>query len=289
MGISAIGSYVQGMIKTERRIRFQTLSISLALAIVATACGSDGVTFDDVAVGTPTIVGANDVDFVEISPFARFGPAQGDFTAGEHGTFGIFGAGEASPPHTHSGAYYAVVIEGGEMSNPFGTEESPVTLAAGSFWSVPADAEHVTACLDADKECRFFFHAAAGFDFFPLEEMTTARDAAAESIPVDSLSFEELDPYDGAALVWGDQDAGPHGTIIRINAGDNTSELTHRNAFTAVPATGSLNIDDGSSVTELPTGSVIEFEANTPHSLSCGSGSDCLVYLFSDQALEIRS
>lgn len=100
--------------------------------------------------------------------------------------------------------------------------------------------------------------------------MTTARDAAAESIPVDSLSFEELDPYDGAALVSGDQDAGPHDTMIRINAGDDTSELTHRNAFTAVPATGSLNIDDGSSVTELPTGSVIEFEANTPHSLSCG-------------------
>lgn len=174
------------------------------------------------------------------------------------------------------------------MNNPFGTEENPLTLPAGSFWSVPANAEHVTACVNPDEECRFFFHASGAFDFFPIDAMTSDRDPTAEAIPVDGLSFDDLDPYDGAALVWGDQDTGPHGTVVRIDAGTSTGELAHRAAFSAVPTTGMLSVDDGSGAAELAVGSVLEMEANTPHSLSCASASDCLLYLFSDEALDIR-
>jgi hypothetical protein len=75
----------------------------IGLGLVAAACGSDDeAAFDGVPVGSATIVDEVDVEFAEISPFATFGSAQRDFTSGPHSTFGIFGAGASSPPHTHS-------------------------------------------------------------------------------------------------------------------------------------------------------------------------------------------
>lgn len=266
-------------------IRFTPIFIFIAL--LAAACGSDDqVGFEDVPPGEATLV--DEAEFIEIAPFARFASAQGDFMAGEHGTFGIFGAGAASPPHTHSGAYYAVVIDG-QMNNPFGTEADPPSLPPGSFWSVPADDEHVTACLTPDRECTFFFHAAGAFDFFPLEEMTQARTTDAVAVPVGDLAFRALDPYDAAATVWGDPDSGPHGTMIRIEAGADTGGLAHRNAFSLVPATGSVTIETGGTATALPIGRLLEAAPNTVHSLSCDDDADCVLYLFSDAPLDIAT
>ena len=254
--------------------------------MIAAACGSDAAGFDDVPAGSISLVEANDVEFTEISPFATFGSAQGNFGEGAHGTFGIFGAGASSPPHTHSSAYYAVVLEG-PMNNPFGTESEPAELAPGSFWSVPASDEHVTACLTPDSECRFFFHAQAAFDFTPLEEMTQERSVDATSTPAAELEFGELEPYSAAATVWGDPSVGPFGSILRVDADDDTGDLAYRHAFSIVPMTGALSVVTSEGVVELPVGSLLEAEPNAAHELRCEAGDDCTVYLFADQARDI--
>jgi len=282
--------YISDMSKT----RFTGPSFKIAvgavvLALVAAGCGSDDdVAFDDVPTGSATITEPGDIDFVEISPFARFGPAQGDFTAGEHGTFGIFGEGAASPPHTHSGSYYAVVL-GGEMNNPFGTETDPPSLAPGSFWAVPADEQHLTACLTPDEECRFFFHSAGAFDFLPIDALTDEPTSDGVAAPVGEIDFRSLDPFTGAATMWGDRDGGAHGTIIRLEQGQESGQLAHRNEFTLVPISGSLSIDLGDDARDLSPGSVVEAEANTPHSLGCDGTDDCLFYVFGDSPMEISS
>jgi quercetin dioxygenase-like cupin family protein len=254
----------------------------IGFGLVAAACGSDDeVAFDVVPVGSATIVDETDIEFAEISPFATFGSAQGDFTSGPHGTFGIFGAGASSPPHTHSSSYYAVVLSG-DMTNPFGTEADPPTLTPGSFWAVPADDEHVTRCVTTQNECRFFFHAAAAFDFTPIDEIVEARTAAASATPIQDLSFEALDPYDGSAPVWGDPEAGPYGAMIRLDVRQDTGELAHRNAITLVPVLGQLTIYTDDETRAIDAGSVLEAEANTPHTLSCDHADNCLFYLFSD-------
>lgn len=265
------------------------------LALIAAACGSDDDASSEPAVafdgpqGSVTLVAADDVEFVEISPFARFGPAQGDFTAGAHGTFGIFGAGLGSPPHTHTGAYYAVVLEGGAMNNPFGTESEPPTLGPGSFWSVPGDEQHVTACLDPNAECRFFFHAQSAFDFAPLDATTEERSSAAQAVPAAELTFEALAPYGGAATLWGDPDDGAHGMIVRLAGGATTGLLAHRNAFSLVPLTGVVSIESADASLESNPGSVLEVGANTVLSMGCEGADGCTLYLFSDAPLEIRS
>lgn len=111
------------------------------------------------------VVRAQDVVFQEVAPFVSMGAAWGDRGTGPHGTFGVFPGGASSPPHTHSGAYHAVVVSG-VMTNPFGDEADPPEMSAGSYWYVPAGAPHVTACV-SPQPCVFYFHADGAFDFAP--------------------------------------------------------------------------------------------------------------------------
>jgi quercetin dioxygenase-like cupin family protein len=263
------------------------------LAVVGSSTASadnsnSQVRFPDLPAGDITVTPAEEVAFVAISPFAQFGPAQGDFATGAHGTFGIFGASAASPPHTHSGTYYGVVLDG-DMNNPFGTEAEPPTLGPGSFWAVPADEQHVTACLSPDEECRFFFHSNGAFDFLPIDELTEERGDDAKSIPVESYQFTNLPPYDGATVVWGDPATGPYGMIVRVDGHSATVPLAHRSAVTMVPTSGELKLNGKVGPARVEPGDLLEAEANTTHSLQCQSSQDCLVYLFSDGPLEIRS
>ena len=111
---------------------------------------------------------ADQIQFEEIAPFVQMGVAWGDRSRSAHGTFGLFKAEAASPPHTHSGAYHAVVLSG-TMTNPFGDEENPPEMTRGSYWYVPGGVEHVTACISAER-CLFYFHAEEAFDFTPTEQ-----------------------------------------------------------------------------------------------------------------------
>lgn len=266
----------------KRPLRLITVPAALALLALGAGSPAAGTAGGGDPHGAVTVVAPGDISFVEIAPFARFGSAQGDFTAGAHGTFGVFGAGQAAPVHTHSGAYYGVVLDGGEMNNPFGIETDPPTLAPGSFWSVPADEEHVTACLDPAQDCRFFFHAAEAFDFVPIGSATQPRSNVAQSIPVSELTFDEVGPFDEAALAWGHPDSGPFGLIVRLEAGDRNERVKLDPAVTLVPLTGDLTMKRKNITHALAVGSLAEAEANSSFKLTCESGDDCLVYVFAD-------
>ncbi|NKB58355.1 MAG: DUF4437 domain-containing protein [Alphaproteobacteria bacterium] len=107
------------------------------------------------------------VVFNKINPAISMGGAYGDKSKGGHGTFGKFPANFITPFHTHSGAYHGVVISG-TMTNPFKGEQNPPELKAGSYWYVPDNAEHATACV-SEEPCLFYFHANRAFDFHPTK------------------------------------------------------------------------------------------------------------------------
>jgi hypothetical protein len=110
-----------------------------------------------------TVKPAQSIPYININPAIQFGSAWGDFGKTEHGTFGKFPANFQTPFHTHSGAYHGVVING-TMSNPFKGEKNPPAMNPGSYWFVPANSVHATACISAEP-CQFYFHAASNFDF----------------------------------------------------------------------------------------------------------------------------
>ena len=106
--------------------------------------------------------------WVEIAPFVQMADVTGNMGTGAHGTFGKFTPNSSTPLHKHTGAYHGVVVTG-TMTNPFGDEKNPPKLIPGSYWYVPAGAEHVTACL-SDTPCIFYFYADDKFDFIPIEK-----------------------------------------------------------------------------------------------------------------------
>jgi quercetin dioxygenase-like cupin family protein len=118
--------------------------------------------------GDAVALTAAEIAFMEATPFVSFGPAWGNMQRGAHGTFGLFPGMASSPAHVHSDEYYGVVISG-IVENPFDGEANPPMLPAGSAWHVPADSNHITACVSSE-DCLFYFHARSAFDFAPICE-----------------------------------------------------------------------------------------------------------------------
>jgi len=105
--------------------------------------------------------------FKNINPAIKMADVYGNKSKGMHGTFGQFPANFDAGFHTHSGAYHGVVIKG-TMTNPFKGEKNPKQMGAGSYWYVPANSIHSTACI-SDTPCEFYFYADSKFDFFPIK------------------------------------------------------------------------------------------------------------------------
>ncbi|MGI9296230.1 MAG: DUF4437 domain-containing protein [Pseudomonadales bacterium] len=109
----------------------------------------------------------DNLKYHNINPAIQMAPAYGDKSNSAHGTFGKFPAKFETPFHTHSGAYHGVVLKG-VMTNPFKGQKNPPKMKPGSYWHVPANSVHSTACI-SDTPCEFYFHAGRGFDFKPVK------------------------------------------------------------------------------------------------------------------------
>ncbi len=96
------------------------------------------------------------ITWQEIVPGVDFGAVYGDFSKEAHGKLARFAPGVASPPHVHTHAYWAVVIQG-TVTNPFEGEEDPPEMGPGDSWHVPAGVEHVTACV-SEEPCLLYAH-----------------------------------------------------------------------------------------------------------------------------------
>jgi quercetin dioxygenase-like cupin family protein len=103
---------------------------------------------------------------VIIPNVADFGTVYGNRETGAHGTFVKIKKGQGTPVHTHSKAYHGVVIEG-VVENPVpGNQASPVKLVPGSYYFVPAGAEHITRCAQSSPtDCKTYFYQDSAFDF----------------------------------------------------------------------------------------------------------------------------
>jgi len=135
----------------------------MALGLAAMAIS--GCAAQAIAAGGDTARPSWQREFEPMNPMIKMAPAYGDRSKGGHGTFGQFAPNFMTPFHTHSGAYDGVVIRG-VMTNPFAGEDNPPKMGPGSYWHVPANSVHATACV-SDTPCEFYFHADKAFDFIP--------------------------------------------------------------------------------------------------------------------------
>ena len=129
------------------------------------AGGNPPIDVNPSAVQTPF----GDINFIEIMPdIVEFGPVRGDFSTGAHGTIVRVFAGKGLPPHWHTAAVHGFVLSG-QMNVPIPYNQTDVTdLDAGSYFYVPAAAEHEMNCV-SDSDCMFFVDQDAAFDMNLVE------------------------------------------------------------------------------------------------------------------------
>jgi len=153
-----------------RKVSRRSTAILAALAVTALAAGA--ATAGHVA--SPGFDSNHEValpgaelDFQHVNPAIQMATAWGDRAVGAHGTFGKFPPEFITPWHTHSAAYHGVVIKG-VMTNPFKDDPNVPEMGPGSYWYVPAEAVHATACISKEP-CEFYFSSESAFDFKPVE------------------------------------------------------------------------------------------------------------------------
>jgi quercetin dioxygenase-like cupin family protein len=96
------------------------------------------------------------------SPQIEIYDLYGKFGGGRHGTMMRFPVGFDTVLHTHTGDYYAVLIQG-TMRN-FRPGGQPVTMSEpGSFWYQTGGQPHITQCI-SKTPCVAFLVQSVGFD-----------------------------------------------------------------------------------------------------------------------------
>jgi quercetin dioxygenase-like cupin family protein len=124
------------------------------------------------------ITAAADIGFSPINPEKPEGPGMyvlsGDKAAGAFTALVQFPGGAASPEHSHSSTYSAVVVSG---TVSHGDADA---LGAGSHWTEIGGEVHTTGC-PSEEACVFFASMDGAFDMTPA----AAPEEAASEAPAE--------------------------------------------------------------------------------------------------------
>ncbi|HEX8985574.1 MAG TPA: DUF4437 domain-containing protein [Bryobacteraceae bacterium] len=88
----------------------------------------------------------------------------GNAQKGPHGSFAKFAAGTETPLHTHTAGGRSIVISGTILEGLEG--QKPKELGPGSYFSMPGEVKHTTACK-AGAECIIYSEWSGAFDLKP--------------------------------------------------------------------------------------------------------------------------
>jgi hypothetical protein len=151
----------------------------LSVLIVGAMVGAAFVA--GIAVGkttaTPKFIAVEEVKWDDVGG-PKLGQLTGDYQKGAYSGLFKIKAGFTSPLHAHTGAYEAVQISGTSshwMRGEDGTKAKKMT--PGSYWSIPAKLEHVSACAPG-ADCVFYIWQKSKFDMLPGKEENLAGPAA---------------------------------------------------------------------------------------------------------------
>ena len=150
----------------QNRFRWPSLLALLGFSVIILSCDANG---QDQETHEATHTAANEVQWGP-TPFGpEASPVSGDFSTGGHVTFMRIGAGIQTPLHVHSHSYVGIVVKGTMRHWLPGFPETEKDLPAGSHWSIPANAEHVSACLEGE-DCIAAVIQDEFFDFTAVED-----------------------------------------------------------------------------------------------------------------------
>lgn len=235
----------------------------------ATGDASRHSSIDAAAEGTIEVVSIADVEWGPLNP-ARGdkGPKAatlwGDRTApGPTGLLVEFLDGFSSPPHIHNVSYRGVVISGLVHNDDSGAGE--MWMPAGSYWTQPKGAEHITAASGARNL------AYIEIDDGPYLVHAVEEQFETDEVPinVDASNLVWIDPPAGAAAaggvrvahLWGEvREGGRNGMFVKLPAGVSAVVRGGGTTLRAIVVAGRPGVRGarGADDAALESGSVLE-------------------------------
>ncbi|MEM9555441.1 MAG: DUF4437 domain-containing protein [Acidobacteriota bacterium] len=281
------------------RLRF--LSLMLALGVAAwsvtqtAAASSESRPTADLATQRVLV---SEVEWGPLNPARgdkgpQAGTLWGDRTAaGPSGFLVDFAEGFSSPPHVHNVAYRGVVIRGLVHNDDPGAE--PQWMPAGSFWTQPAGAVHITAA----KAARNLAYIEIEDGPYLVHPTVQAFDDGERPVNVDPSNIVWLDassvtwvdrseilvPDAGPelAFLWGrPQDDRPSGTLVRLPAGFRGELRSHGSTLRVVQIQGHFEhqAPHETDFESLRPGSYFGSQGEGAHRLSCQATEACVLYV----------
>lgn len=214
-----------------------TAAVTVAVTLAATACSTAPRADDDAAprASADATTGAT-IDVVTLADveWGPLNPARGDAgpkaatlwgdraAPGASGFLVEFRDGFSSPPHIHNVSYRGVVISGLVHNDDSGAAE--MWMPAGSYWTQPKGAEHITAARGA----RNLAYIEIDDGPYLVHSVEQEFDSGEVPINVDASNVVWIDPPSGAAAaggirvahLWGEvREGGRNGMFVKLPPG----------------------------------------------------------------------
>ena len=112
-------------------------------------------------------------------PLPAMASIEGDGTKGAYEGYLKLPAGFESPPHTHTNAYWAVLVQGKmtHWATNGGSEKDSKQLGVGDLTYMPAKLEHISKCYPG-ADCIVVVMQKGKFDFIPSKNAKMAEKPA---------------------------------------------------------------------------------------------------------------
>lgn len=204
--------------------------------------------------------------------------ASGDPATGPSVVLMQFPEGTASPPHTHTATYTAIVLAGAPVHGVSATDN--VTLDVGAYWVQPGGEPHYDAC-SGEAACVL----ALAFDGprdFVIADAPLSGAATMSMVPSAKVAWAPVNPdVEGApdiAFLHGDPAVGPFVSMMRFPEGYGSGMHTHDAVYTGGVITGSYQHNDELGAVDLGAGAVWWQDAASAHEDVCVGQGPCTTF-----------
>ena len=208
-----------------------------------------------------------------------------------------FAEGFSSPPHIHNITYRAVVISG-EVHND-DPEAANMWMGPGTFWTQPAGEVHITSARPGLGGTAFleilegpYLVQSADLAFDNGERPLNLLRSNMMWMTADEFNWIEADA-DGpeVALLWGDLNANTlSGSMLKLPSGFTGQIWSQEEPIKAVTIQGEIvhAVSGVPESTRLQPGGYFSSNENIRHAISCGTQSECLIYVRTAGRFRIR-
>jgi len=137
----------------------------------------------------------------------------GDRSVGASGNEEKQPAGKSSALHVHPNDTHALVIQG-RMTHAFEGQPAPIELGPGAYYTLPAEAPHVSTCL-ASSDCLIAYWQPGKLGYKGVRAGSRQGFAAGVARPAAEIQLVAATPTAlPSALLWGDPAQGRIGTLV---------------------------------------------------------------------------